>query len=479
MLQTKTISYGDFSYGSESRGYVLDLVLTEQSADPVANTSEISYQFRLRSGPSNRFTDNIDCFVTIAGQEFSRLDKQILAAYNHTYTLLEGTLTVPHQGDGTLVLEASASIDTPESNPYAPPDLTFAGTMALTPIPRASTLAATAAYIEEAATIVVSRKSPDYTHTLRYRFGDLSGYLADGVGSRSDTPVQLTDTTVLFPIPESFYAEIPDAPTGLCTLECTTYLGNTPIGTPQTTRFTVTANPIRCAPLLTGTAAEGETAVLAVTGDPQVLVVGLSQARCTPQAAAQKGAAIRTVTVNGRPITEESALLEVTEPAIVFRAVDSRGYTAEFAVPGLQFVPYVPLSFHAEARRTDPTGGDATLQVQGKWYPGAIGNTPNTLTARYQVDGGSWVDLPLETDGGDFIAAAALTGLDYRTGHTLQVELSDALQTLQKTAFVSKGIPVFDWGEEDFCFHVPVRFTASDGTLFTLDLVDGRLTAIT
>lgn len=479
MLQTKTISHGDFYYGSATRGYVLDLILTEESTDQVANTSEISYQFRLRSGPANRFTDHIDCAVTIAGQTFQVADLQIWAAYNTTYTLLTGTLTVPHHDDGSLVLEASASIDTPESNPYAPPDLTFAGTMALTPIPRSSTLAATAACIGDAATIVVSRKSADYTHTLHYRFGGLSGYLADGVGNHSDTPVQLADTTVLFPIPESFYGQIPHAPTGLCTLTCTTYLGETPIGAPQTATFTVTADPLRCAPLVGGTVADTNEATLALTGSAQILVQGVSTAQCTLSAQAQHGAQIAALYVNGREISGDSASVEVTEDRMVFRAVDSRGYSAEFVVPGLSFVPYVPLSFHAEARRTDPTSGGGSLTVTGKWYPGTLGATQNALTARYRVDGGDWQAFCVDATGGDLSATAALTGLDYRTGHSLQVELSDALQTVSKTCAVSKGIPVFDWGEEDFRFHVPVRFTATDGTVFTLDLVGGQLTAIT
>lgn len=478
-LQTKTISYGSLEYGSASNAYVLELILTEEAVDKLANTSRVSFRFLLRSGAQNRFTDNIDCAVVIAGQEFTHTDKQITAAYNHTYTLLAGELTVPHAPDGTLLLTAQASIDTPESNPYAPPDILFAGEMALTPIPRASTLAATAAFIEDAATIVVSRKSPEYTHSIFYAFGSLSGYLGDSVGTHSQQEVKLTDTTLLFPLPEAFYGELPHSPSGICTLTCVTYRGDTPIGQPQTASFTVTADPARCAPTVGGTAGDVNEVSLAVTGDPQVLVQGISHARCTVLAQARKGAAIQAVYVNGAPMEgTEHTITAVSSQAITFRAVDSRGYSGEFTVPGLQFVPYVPLSFHGSASRTDPTGGNAIVSIRGKWYCGTIGPAENTLEASVRADGGSWVRLPVTTDGGDFTATAQVSGLDYRTGHTLQVQLGDALQTLTKTFTVSKGIPVFDWGEEDFAFHVPVRFTATDGTEFTLDLVNGQLTAI-
>lgn len=478
-LQTKTISYGSFEWKNEiSNAYVLDLILTEESVDQVANTSEVSFKFQLRSGSSNRFTAYIDCAVTVAGESFSVEDLHILAAYNYTYTLLTGSVTVPHNADGTMTIEATASINTPESNPYAPPDLSFGDSMVLTAIPRASTLAATGAAIGSAATVVVSRKSADYTHSIFYEFGSRSGYLADAVGTHSETEVRLTDTTLLLPLPESFYREIPDSPTGICTLTCRTWSGDTQIGDAQTAAFTVTADPALCGPQVTGTAADIREQTLALTGDSRILVRGMSHALCAVEAAARYGATLQSVTAGGQDVSAGACTLEnVTTAEIRLRATDSRGYTAEYTVPGLTLVPYAPLSFHAAARRTDPTSGNAVLTVQGTWYSGSFGGQTNALTGRCRVDGGTWIAFQPETGEGTFSAALELSGLDYQTGHSLEAELSDSLQTLTKTASVSKGIPVFDWGENDFRFHVPVSFTATDGTVFTLDLVDGVLTA--
>lgn len=479
-LQTKTISYGDFYYGSVTRGYVLDLILTEESTDQVANTSIVSFKFQLRSGPANRFTDGIACAVRIADQVFSLDYLQIWAAYNTTYTLLTGELTVPHREDGTLELEASASVDTPESNPYAPPDLTFSGTMTLTPIPRASTLAATAAFIGDAATIVVSRKSADYTHSIFYEFGGISGYLADAVGTHADTEVKLTDTTVLFPVPESFYYEIPDSPASVCKLTCRTYSGDAQIGDAQIAAFTVTADPARCSPVVGGAVLDINEATLALTGDDHILVQGISTAQCTVEADVRKGATLSALYINGSEI--ESALytiVGVSTATITFRAVDSRGYSTEYVVPGLSLVPYIPLSFNVSAARTDPTSGKATLSAQGKWFGGSFGKEQNALTAAYRIAGGEWMQAEAVVGESDLTISVALTGLDYQQSHVIALQLSDAINTLTKTVTVSKGIPVFDWGENDFVFHVPVRFTAADGTVFTLDLADGQLTAIT
>lgn len=480
-LQTKTISYGSFEWKNEiSNAYVLDLILTEESVDPVANTSLVSFKFQLRSGSSNRFTAYIDCAATVAGETFSVEDLHIVAAYNYTYTLLTGSVTVPHNEDGTMEIQASASIDTPESNPYAPPDLSFGDTMVLTPIARASTLAATAAYVEDASTIVVSRKSVDYTHSIRYDFGGQSGYLSDAVGTHSNAEVKLTDTTLLFPIPESFYTQIPDKPAETCTLTCVTYSGDTQIGQPQTAAFTVTADPARCGPVVGGTVADVNEETLALTGSDQILVQGISTAQCIVEAEARQSASISALYINGAKIESAShAIAGIATATITFRAVDSRGYAAEYAVPGLSLIPYIPLSFNVSANRTDPTSGNASLSAQGKWYNGTFGATDNNLTALYRVAGGDWASATVNTSDGDLNLSVALTDLDYQRGYVIELQLSDALQTVVKSATVSKGIPVFDWGEEDFAFHVPVRFTATDGTIFTLDLVNGTLTPVT
>ena len=53
-------------------------------------------------------------------------------------------------------------------------------------------------------------------------------------------------------------------------------------------------------------------------------------------------------------------------------------------------------------------------------------------------------------------------GLGEQHLYTLTVTVRDKLETAQKTLILPKGLPVFDWGEGDFAFHVPV--VLSDGS---------------
>ena len=477
MIQTKTYSVGSFDRYGDSRGYILDLVLTEEATDAAANSSTVSYRLQLRSGDSNRFDWELTSQLSLNGTQVAAKTEEKYLNYNSTWELLSGQLAVPHEEDGSAKLTFSATI-TPWNggNTYTPPTLTISGTMTLTDIPGASTLAATAAYIGDGATVAVSRKSADFTHSIHYRFGSLSGYLADAAGSHSDTERKLTATTIVFPIPDSFYSQIPHSPSGVCTLTCRTYADNTQIGDAQQATFTVTADPARSGPVVSAQAEDVAPKTLALTGNSHIFVAGKSTVQChvTPQA--RCGASITQVQVCGQTITNNSCTLEnIQTGRITVRAVDTRGYAAEYTVPGLQLVPYVPISAHVQLSRTTPTGSDGVLVLSGKWFSGSFGGAANRLSAQYRINGGSWIRFTPEDSGGTISARIDLSGLDYRTGYTVQVQLSDDLETLTKTAQLSKGIPVFDWGENDVCFHVPVVFTNKDGTKFTLAFVNGQL----
>ena len=50
----------------------------------------------------------------------------------------------------------------------------------------------------------------------------------------------------------------------------------------------------------------------------------------------------------------------------------------------------------------------------------------------------------------------ALSGLYYESEYTIQIVAADKLASVTKTVTIRRGIPVFDWGENDFAFHVPV-----------------------
>ena len=110
---------------------------------------------------------------------------------------------------------------------------------------------------------------------------------------------------------------------------------------------------------------------------------------------------------------------------------------------------------NATAKRTDPTSGKAILTVWGNFYDGSFGAQDNMLTLNCWVGDKSLVLAPLIADG-SYRAEVLVEELDYTKTHYLTVVGQDAVMQTEAVVTVKPGIPVFDWSEKDFAFHVPI-----------------------
>lgn len=348
----------------------------------------------------------------------------------------------------------------------------------LTDIPRASTIGASDANIESSSTVVVSKKASAYTHSIRYTFGKLSGYLkADG--GISATEVRLTANAIAFKLPKEFYDEIPAAAYGTCTLQCTTYSGSTKVGDTQTTTFRATASKALCAPMVSGEVYDALAKTVNLTGNEYKLVRYFSKAYCEITAEAKNGATIVSRRIGGVAVLGTyREIPEIETDSVLFSATDSRGYTTEIVVKRA-LVNYVKLTCNVQLTRDDPTSGNATLLVWGDYFNSTFGSRGNSLALQYRVakagsSYGAYQPVAVEPEGSGYAVEVALTGLDYTSAYAVQVNAYDALMSLAPNSSVGKGEPVCNWGENDFTFNVPVRAVGGPGyCLLTVDeLID-------
>ena len=361
---------------------------------------------------------------------------------------------IAHEDDGRKTVTIQGSFTTQSS--YISGGFVSAE-VALPDIPRASTLGATDADIGKTSVIAVSVKSSAYCHSIAYEFGNLSGFISAD-GQLSDTEVKFTNTAIPFAIPDSFYYEIPDSPSGQCSLTCKTYSDSTPIGDPQTALFTVTAPEAECGPLLTGTAEDILEETIALTGDETALIPGFSIVRCILDAQGRKGATIVQMQINSQPVTNSEVLLEKVTQLPVFLVQDSRGYIAQFT-PLVTMLEYIPLTNNASVSRDDPTSGNATIYLSGSCFAGSFGVIDNLLSFYYTINGGDTVEVFPECTfaDGKYSGEIQLSGLDYTKAYTIELVVSDVLTQQSRILKVHKGVPVFDWGENDFRFNVLVE----------------------
>lgn len=313
--------------------------------------------------------------------------------------------------------------------------------------PPASTITCTTANIGSNPTIAIAKSSSSFTHSVSYAFGSLQGDIVLNTGATS-----ITNWT----IPEEFYTQIPNAKTGEGTLSCITYSGSTPIGT-TTCKLSVTTDEQKCKPTVSGTVVDTNDKTIDLTGDPQILVKFCSNALCTIGVTLNKNAgSVKAKTINNIAVTDTLEIPNVETGTFDFYAKDSREYHNTDKVIN-SLVPYVKLTANLTAWRVDPTSGNARLKIDGNYFNGNFGKEDNTLTVMYRQGDGDYVEVtPTISNDNTYTVTVSLTDVDYTKSFTYEVVVKDELSSVTKTATIQKGIPVFDWGEYDFNFNVPV-----------------------
>lgn len=456
-------------YLLESNGFTVEVAVSEKY-DILTNASSVTVGLRVKSA-HKLGVQYFSGSIKIDGEKLMVMDSTIsthniqFLSYNTWYKVVRSSDSytdspwtmenIVHNSEGAKNITLEMEMRSYGADDYLGLRVATTKTITLTKIPRASTVAAADANIGAVCVVSVIRRVPTYTHSIAYQFGALSGYLhADGSVSTSE--VKLTETSIPFRLPESFYGQIPNAPAGNCTLTIRTYWGSEQIGNAQTAKFTATADKKLCMPDISGSVEDTNANTIALTGDKNVLVRYVSNARCTINATAKNSASIASKTIGGVTVTGDSLTMEATQTdTVLFACRDSRGYEASVEVKK-PLVSYIPLAASVSAARTDPTSGNVKLVVSGICFNGSFGAVNNALTVSCSVNNNNAIAVETVFDGNAYTAQTILSGLDYQSSHTISVTVADKLQTVTKSVKVGKGIPVFDWDEDDFQFHVPV-----------------------
>ena len=213
--------------GSNNSNYTGTLTVTESSYSVANNTSEVAYSLVLTGNSGYYFQQwYLTTKVTINGTEVQNRDEKISmpapSGGVSTYAVCNGTLTVPHNNDGTKTISVSASMSTVTSQSILPGTINMSGSLALTTIPRASTMTVPNVEIGQSSTFSVTAASSSFTHSITYSFSGLTGTVATlnaGVSSASWTP------------PYEFYAKLPNSTSGTISYVLHTYSGGTEVGT--------------------------------------------------------------------------------------------------------------------------------------------------------------------------------------------------------------------------------------------------------
>lgn len=353
--------------------------------------------------------------------------------------------------------------------------------------PAASKISATDAQIGKTSAVSITKYDANFTTMVSYKAEGQSSYTQLWEKPSYSTSYGWT-------VPTSLYKLIPHAREIEVTLRCQTYSGSTLIGT-ETCTMTATTSESLCKPSVAVTAVDSNENVVAITGSNKIIVKGFSTVKVSTTATEKNSAHITevSVTCGSAKKTGTSVTFEGAESATIkAKATDSREYSNEATASGLSLVDYIVPTIVEDIQRASPTSDTVNISVRGKWYNGNIGATKNTLTAqvRYKPksqesyeDSDKYTSMTVTVEGNTYTASATLTGLEYNQAYSICIRVSDALhehnglvaEAIYRNTEISKGIPVFDWGEEDFQFNVPVKISEGALTIGGTTLTEDQL----
>lgn len=195
------------------------LDVSETSYSIADNTSKVRIIWKsTQSGTSyNGFTRTAYYYYSVnGGSEIGKTVSYTLPQ-NSTKTIVDTTLTVPHEPDGSGTIKVRTWMDTDISAGVIQKD---SGTITLTTIPRKSTLSASNGELGKAQTLKATRKSGSFTHTLTWTCGAHKGTIATKSSAVSWT----------FTPSKELSKEAPYGSKVCCNFKLTTYNGANAVG---------------------------------------------------------------------------------------------------------------------------------------------------------------------------------------------------------------------------------------------------------
>lgn len=372
--------------GYDGRNLTLSWTATQ---DVNTNKSTVSWTLSNSGGDASWYAMR-HLIVTIDGTTVYTRD----ARYEqYSGTIATGSITLEHDSNGQKSFAVTIQAAVYNSAVNARANKTFT----LDRIYRTSTLSSGNFTMGTAGTIAVTRGNNTYTHTVTYSFGSQTGTI---VTKSSSTSIPFTPST-------SLASQVPNATSGILTLTCETFNGNTSLGTTSITKTLSVPDSIK--PTVS-------SATYANTNNSLgVYAATLSAIKMTAiSATAGTGATIQSysTTFNGQTYNGTSFTTAIPATSgsynLVITVTDSRGRTGTKTYT-IAYVAYSAptLSFTAvrsdASGNADDTGAYMKFTMTGTACSVKSGSTEkNSATGKIEyrtVGSNSWTTLNATASG--------------------------------------------------------------------------------
>ena len=391
------------------------------------------------------------------------IDGEVILDYpeSHRIRVYEGTVvasgekTLKHNADGTRSFSASCQAGI---YLYAR-NCSGSGTFTINQIPRQANLTAAPNFNDEANPTITYSNSAGNNVTSLQACISLTG-AKDDIAYRD---ISKTGTSYTFNLTETERNVLRQNTIGSNSRSVTFFVrtviaGNTYHSTLKRTFTIVNGNPV----ISNASVVDTDSKCISLTGDANKLIRYYSDAKASFTSTVKKYATVKATSIDNTitTINSNSGTFSNTSSAVFnFSLTDNRGNKVTHKITKTM-VNYVKISCNMNL--TAPSAkGNMNFVINGNCFKGSFGAVSNTLSVQYRYkvnDGsyGSWIHATATWNGNNYTANVALEGLDYRCKYTFQARAIDQLATATTAEQSVRTPPVFDWGENDFNFNVPV-----------------------
>lgn len=449
-MQGNHVSIG----GRGGQFFHIDWQLAGQSI--ANNNSTINWQARFRYDIADAQLDNGSAGLSGTRWANGGRVRNFGGDYStRSVTLASGSFTIGHNSDGTRSLSVSGGVDVFGSGRSA-----GSQSFNLPTIPRNSQVSTgSSAYdIGEAARIYTNRKSSSFTHTITVNLHNSSGAEVARFNSVGDsvlwTPTTSQINQMQNAIPNGKYVNI----------YIRSYNNQVKAASSVTRRFTITnANPT----FSDFTFRDSNSAVVAITGDDQILVKGKSTLEVkVPSASkmiaikgsdedrysfAYDGTSNNVDYSTGDVTSTFSNIATVGSRAVLVTAYDTRSNNTRVA-KNVQVYDYTQPNIEISVSRENNFGDDVTIETGGTFDLLPINAVnKNELTAasleyrHREKDIGtwsSWVAIDFTVTGNGFTGDDEFITFDNTKEYDLEFRIADKFGTVTQSAELGKGTPI-------------------------------------
>ena len=450
---------GSFNTTTSYEGRYLRFSWSIQSQSIVNNTSTIYWELRGAGGDSTYYKSG-PFKVVIDGEQVYYSENRI-NLYNNTL-VASGTKVITHNIDGTRSFSASAE----GAIYFYEVNCKGSGSWNLTPIARQAVITGADNFTDEGNPVIT------YSNPGGNGVTSLQACIANAGGTVTYADyreISKTGSSYTFNLTDAERNKLRAAATKntlAVKFYVTTTIGNDIYYSTLDRTLTI----VNASPTINPVIKDTGAASTELTGDPNKIIKGFNYIEFSTGAAALKGASIvsQKVACGNQVISSANGVFNnVDSGKFVITVVDSRGNSTTQTFEKT-LIDYVNLTCNIDMN--NPTAeGDLAFKISGRYFNGSFGATDNALTLewRYRENDeayGSWIAVtPTINKDNSYETIINLSNLNYQSTYTFQARAIDKVETTGVFDEVKvKTAPIFDWGEDDFYFSVPVSIQGAN-----------------